>query len=141
MCTKILVKKGKLCNHLFCAISLEKRELLFGTIVTSKEKLLNCTLKKNAIFSFYRQKNTRQMHNFFNWAKSWKLILCWFCTSCEPKIVLPVLQIKIETIWRLQLVQLYRSTNNWSSDFGLIEEKTMDLSRNLLAVYNKYLIS
>ena len=58
------------------------------------------------------------------------LLICLFCRSCKPKIVLPVLQIKPLAISRSQFVQ-----KNQSTTFGVIEE-TMDLSNILLAVWN-----
>ena len=54
------------------------------------------------------------------------------CTSCEPKIVLPVLQCKTKAISRSQLVQ--NTKNNKDQNQLLKFEETMDLSRMLYDV-------
>ena len=56
-----------------------------------------------------------------------------FCTSCQPEIVLPVLQIKSKTSSCFNLYKLRKSRKDQSSNFDLIEQP-MDLSCINLAV-------
>ena len=76
---------------------------------------------------------------------SFFVLIYKFCTSCGTGIVLPVLQELFckskQTQFHVHnLYKTYKSTNNWSSKFGLIKE-TLDPSRILWNISRPFLIA
>ena len=68
-----------------------KKNASLGTRVywVVKFLILACRIKVFSFsFWFYlagttKRKNTRHIYRFFNWAKIWQLILCWFTCFCS----------------------------------------------------------